>query len=83
MDYFDPDYFNTHLSARKRAHYAANGIAMPLPVHCSNFNIWKNLSEKEFMDRFGNAVKALYNIPTQEELEQLEDYDAEDEEQEE
>ena len=56
---------------------------MPLPMYCTDFNAWKNLPEKEFMEKYGNAVLKQYNIPTKEELEQLEEYDEQDEEEEE
>ncbi|KAJ3830747.1 hypothetical protein F5880DRAFT_1467821, partial [Lentinula raphanica] len=70
-----PVYFNTLLSARDRARYAKNGVAMPIAEKAEDVSMWKNLDEDEFMDRYGKAVLKLYLIPTEEELEQLDEYE--------
>ncbi|KAJ3737888.1 hypothetical protein EV360DRAFT_14368, partial [Lentinula raphanica] len=53
IDYFEPVYFNTLLSARDRARYAKNGVAMPIAEKAEDVSMWKNLDEDEFMDRYG------------------------------
>ncbi|KAJ4492140.1 hypothetical protein C8J55DRAFT_420047, partial [Lentinula edodes] len=77
VDFFDPEYFNNFLSVKERAHYAHNGVALPLEEHCINtrIDLWKNLPEDEFMQVYGNAVLAQYKIPSQEELDQLDEYE--------
>lgn len=40
---------------------------------------WKNLLEKEFMEKYGNDVLTQYKLPTEEELKQLDRYDEEQE----
>ncbi|KAF9063628.1 hypothetical protein BDP27DRAFT_1426711 [Rhodocollybia butyracea] len=80
IDYFEPEYFN-QMSVRERATYMQNGIALPKPEFCNTsaeISAWKNLPEDEFMDKYGNAKLALYNIPTRAELEQLDEYDEEE-----
>ncbi|KIK69736.1 hypothetical protein GYMLUDRAFT_236218 [Collybiopsis luxurians FD-317 M1] len=80
IDYFDPDYYNNFLSVELRAKYAANGVALPLKDHCEDpeeIALWKNMNEEEFMQKYGNDVLALYNLPTQEELDQMNDYNSE------
>lgn len=47
---------------------------MPLEDICRDWkqvSEWKNLSEKHFMELYGNSVLELYNMPTDEEIEQL------------
>lgn len=47
---------------------------MPLEDICRDWkqvSEWKNLSEKRFMELYGNSVLELYNMPTDEEIEQL------------
>ena len=49
-------------------------VAMPLEDICRDWkqvSEWKNLSEKRFMELYGNSVLELYNMPTDEEIEQL------------
>lgn len=56
---------------------------MPKPEICadgSRLAEWKNLPYEEFMDKFGNDTLALYKLPTEAELAQLDEYDAEDDE---
>jgi hypothetical protein len=80
IDWFDPIYWNIHLTVRERAHYVWDGayIALPNAELCASWMEcakWKNLSTKEFMEKYGNAVLAEYNLPTEEEIEQLEEWD--------
>ncbi|KIK60589.1 hypothetical protein GYMLUDRAFT_59360 [Collybiopsis luxurians FD-317 M1] len=77
IDYFSPNYFNNFLSAKLHAHYAANGVALPLEQHCQvqgEVESWKNMKEEEFVEAYGNAVLALYHILTQKELDQMDEY---------
>lgn len=61
---------------RERLDFIRDGIsvAMPLEDICRDWkqvSEWKNLSEKRFMELYGNSVLELYNMPTDEEIEQL------------
>lgn len=87
IDWFEPTYWNTYLTVRERASYIQDGIvvALPLPEFCGTWELcasWKNLPKKEFMVTYGNAVLKKYNLPTEEELEQLENYSDEEEDEE-
>ena len=84
IDWFEPIYWNTHLTVREHANYIKGSayIALPDPELCASWAEcakWKNLSEKEFMDKYGNTVLAQYNLPTEEEMEQLEQWEEEEE----
>lgn len=77
IDWFDPVYWNTVLTVRERLDYIKDGIriALPLEEHCQTWEQcigWKNLPEDDFMETYGNAVLGEYNMPTVEEIEQLE-----------
>lgn len=86
IDWFDPIYWNTYLTVRERASYMKNGtyyVAMPLEEFCKTWEQcagWKNLPEKEFMEKYGNAVLEKYTLPTEEELKQLEHWENDEEE---
>jgi len=61
-----------------RALYIDAPIALPLAEHCGSLTDmianppdWKNMPEAEFMETYGNAVQAKYNLPTEEELDVL------------
>ncbi|KIY60527.1 hypothetical protein CYLTODRAFT_460749, partial [Cylindrobasidium torrendii FP15055 ss-10] len=57
-----------------RAHYAKNGIALPLPEHCTTWDKvceWKNLPDEEFMEQYGNKKMELYRVPTEAQVAQL------------
>lgn len=61
--------------------YMNNGVALPKAEFCATWDKvaeWKNLPKDEFMTKFGNATLALYCIPTQAELDQLEEYDVDE-----
>ncbi|KAF5390397.1 hypothetical protein D9757_005172 [Collybiopsis confluens] len=73
LDYFEPEFYNS-MSVRERLSYMNNGVALPKPEHCQRWADvlnWKNLSKKEFMEKFGNNTLAQYAVPTEAELEQL------------
>lgn len=51
-----------------------NGIALPTEEHCrtwADIEKWKGLTTAAFMAQYGNAKRALYKLPTAEELEML------------
>lgn len=70
LDWFDPDYFNS-LDISIRMLYIGCPIALPLAADVtaspSGWD-WKAMEEKEFMKKYGNKVRELYNIPTREEI---------------
>ncbi|KAJ7715615.1 hypothetical protein B0H16DRAFT_1741772 [Mycena metata] len=73
IDYFSPAFFND-MTVRERASYMNNGIALPTEEHCETWEAiqkWKGLSDAVFMQKYGTAKLALYNLPTLEELERL------------
>ncbi|KAE9393032.1 hypothetical protein BT96DRAFT_944218 [Gymnopus androsaceus JB14] len=69
LDWHDPDSFN-QLPACIRALYVDAPIALPLESVMAESDGWKDLkmSDKEFMDKYGNAVRALYQFPSEEEI---------------
>ncbi|RDB18252.1 hypothetical protein Hypma_000603 [Hypsizygus marmoreus] len=76
IDWFDPSYWNNTLTVREHADYIEDGVdvALPLEEFCKTWEDcakWKNLPKKEFMQTYGNAVLDLYDMPTEQELEQL------------
>lgn len=83
IDWFDPIYWNEHLTLCERANYTQDGNLVALPRDPELYSTWsacaawKNLPVKEFMEKYGNDVLAQYKLPTEEELEQLDQYDAE------
>lgn len=83
IDYFRPDYYNKTLTIREKARYADTGVAFPLEKHCSSeedIAKWKKMSASEFMKTYGKEVLALYEIPTQEEIDQIPDSDEDEDE---
>jgi hypothetical protein len=83
IDWFDPIYWN-NLSIHEHAQYIKNGtyVALPSVELCTTWDEcekWKNMPEKEFMAKYGDAVQAEYKVPMADELEQLEQQDEEDE----
>lgn len=87
IDWFEPAFWNNSLTLRERASYIEDGIhvALPLEEFCRTWEKcteWKNLSDKEFMEKYGDNVLKDYKIPTPEELEQLEKLEEEEEEEE-
>ena len=76
IDWFDPDYWNNTLTVRERADIIKDGkrIALPKAEHCQTMEQcrkWKNLSEDEFWQKYGEDVLAQYAMPTEKELELL------------
>ena len=74
LDWFDPKYFNS-IDVEFWVLYIDAPIALPLVEHCSlliniiaNPPDWKDMSEEKFMETYGNAVWAQYNLLTKEEL---------------
>ncbi|KAJ6524070.1 hypothetical protein DFH09DRAFT_1096231 [Mycena vulgaris] len=66
IDWLDPETYND-LPAQTRFHYFQNGVALPLVEH-HNKTDWKTMDKPTFMEKYGNNVLKLYNIPTEEEL---------------
>jgi hypothetical protein len=83
IDWFDPIYWNEHLTLCERADYTQGGMHVALPRDPELYSTWsacaawKNLPVKEFMEKYGNDVLTQYKLPTEEELEQLAQYDEE------
>lgn len=69
LDWHDPTAFN-ELPAHIRARYIKSPIALPLDTDMAGSNDWKKLSmtDEEFMTKYGNKVRALYEFPTKEEI---------------
>ena len=87
IDWFDPEAWNS-FTVRERVEYTAGGISVGLPLekHCDTLAKcakWKNLPEKEFMEKYGNDVLAQYHMPTEAEIDQLAEYEAGEEDEEE
>ncbi|KDQ34158.1 hypothetical protein PLEOSDRAFT_152217 [Pleurotus ostreatus PC15] len=76
LDWFAPEYFNS-LDVMYRAYYIDAPIALPLAGDLSDnigeWKAWKDLSDADFMARYGNKVKAQYNLPTEAEMAAMED----------
>jgi hypothetical protein len=75
LDWFDPIFFN-NMDVSFRALYLEAPIALPLPQNCAHLDPppdWKTMSEASFMEKYGAAVLAKYNLPTEEELTALYD----------
>ncbi|KAG6912229.1 hypothetical protein DXG01_016204, partial [Tephrocybe rancida] len=83
IDFFSPDYWNNIMTVRERADCrAADGtyhVALPLEEFCGSWKEcakWKNLSDADFMERYGKEVLKEYDLPTEEELKQMEEWEA-------
>ena len=84
IDWFDPKAWNSFIVG-EHVGYTMGGITVGLPLeqYCDTLTKcaeWKNLPEKEFMEKYGNDVLAQYYMPTQAELDQLTEYEAGEEE---
>lgn len=66
LNYFDPDYFNS-LPVNLRSRYRKSGIALPLSRHWDKTD-FQTMPDDEFMEKYGHEVKALYVLPTKEQL---------------
>ena len=62
IDWFDPIYWNEHLTLHEHADYIQGGVHVALPRDPHLYSTWsacvawKNLPVKEFMDKYGNDV---------------------------
>ncbi|KAJ6474507.1 hypothetical protein DFH09DRAFT_1472995 [Mycena vulgaris] len=65
IDSLDPETYND-LAAQTRFNYFQNGVALPLVEH-HNKTDWMTMDKPTFMEKYGNNVLKLYNIPTEEE----------------
>ncbi|KAF8205248.1 hypothetical protein K438DRAFT_1757234 [Mycena galopus ATCC 62051] len=83
VDWFTPEYYNA-LSLKERARYVNTGVAFPLEdfVFDEAHDDWEKMGKQEFMEKYGNDVLELYDIPSAEEIDGLRDSDAEDDEEE-
>ncbi|VDB99908.1 unnamed protein product [Peniophora sp. CBMAI 1063] len=83
VDYFDPEYFNEDVLPRDRARYAEYGVAFPAELlrgdTVTEHMAWCNLSEDQFMQKYGKDVLEDYNIPTSDELARIAAYEADEE----
>ncbi|KAF8070251.1 hypothetical protein FPV67DRAFT_1668126 [Lyophyllum atratum] len=78
LDWFDPGYFND-MDIKFRALYVDAPIALPLHEHIvKDVMDWKAMPEDKFMEKYGNHVKAKYDLPTEEELRALDDDEQEE-----
>lgn len=76
IDWFEPNYWNFTMSLRERVNIVRDGVRVLLPKEelCQNWPDilrWKKLSKQDFMRLHGNAVLQDYDIPTAEEIEQM------------
>ncbi|KAJ7026164.1 hypothetical protein C8F04DRAFT_1398378 [Mycena alexandri] len=81
IDYFTPEFFNA-LTLKERARYVNTGVAFPLEdfVFDEVHEEWKTMGKKEFMEMYGDDVLAQYDVPTQEEIDEIPESDVEDDE---
>ncbi|KAJ7105552.1 hypothetical protein C8R44DRAFT_806431 [Mycena epipterygia] len=70
LDWFDPEYFNAMPAAMRHTYAKKGAIALPLEEHLMKKD-WKNMDEATFMKKYGNDVLALYDLPTAEEMAQV------------
>ncbi|KAJ7060210.1 hypothetical protein C8F01DRAFT_1231524 [Mycena amicta] len=79
LDAIDFTYFNQKLTIRKKAEYMHNDIAMPLRryIFREDHVGWKLLGSREFDLKYAPVIRALYDLPTQAELDELPDSDLE------
>lgn len=72
LDWHDPMQFN-RLPAFIRAKYIRSPIALPLQTVLNQGEDWQSLtmSDEEFMQKYGNNVRALYQFPTKEQIEAM------------
>ena len=80
IDWFDPMYWNTVLTVHDQLQYLSGGIRIALPAgqHCDTWEKcteWKNLPRRDFFDKYSEEVLKDYNIPTEEEVEQFENWE--------
>lgn len=51
-------------------------VGLPNLQFCSpdQWHLWRNLSDEEFMEQYGNNVLKAYTMPTDEEIARLKEY---------
>ena len=86
INWFEPKAWN-NFTVCERFEYSKGSItvSLPLETYCDTLAkcvAWKNLLEEEFMEKYGNDVLAQYHMPTNEEIAQLKQYDAGEEDEE-
>lgn len=79
MDWFDPDYFNTKLTMHERhdiVKKTGRYVGLPRADLCTreHWGKWRNKKRGEFMEKFGGEELAKYDIPTDEDIAMLDDY---------
>jgi hypothetical protein len=69
LDWHSPDHFN-NLPVHIRARYRKSPIALPLEKDMTTSDDWKDLqmSDEQFMKKYGDEVRAQYFFPTEEEI---------------
>lgn len=70
VDWYDPDLFN-EFPAEFRARFIKSGVALPLMHHWVNGRPpreIKTMPHEAFMEKYGNEVLALYELPTKAEM---------------
>ncbi|KAF4575294.1 hypothetical protein AB1N83_012510 [Pleurotus pulmonarius] len=77
LDWFDPTFFNK-LPIRFRGKYRKSTIALPLKDDYDGMKDWERMPDDVFMKTYGDKVRAQYNLPTDEELDELDDLDSEE-----
>jgi hypothetical protein len=70
LDWHDPIFFNS-LPAHIRAKYINAPIALPLEERLDEPG-WQKMKDDEFMVKYGNEVRSLYEFPTEEEIKAME-----------
>lgn len=78
VDYFEPSFWNNHLSVEDKARYIRNGvyIGMPPANLCKEWTDvvkWKGLNREQMKEQYGGDVLKDYVIPTASELRQLQE----------
>lgn len=81
LDWFDPVYFNTVLTLRERDQVfkkATFKIALPAAELCTreHWTMWRGMSYPKFMEKYGNDELKKYEIPSEEEIALLDEYEA-------
>lgn len=79
IDWFDAEFFNK-LPRRIRAKYINNGFAFPprtsihnpsIPNLYLRTDLWQDLPDDKFMALYAQENKAIYMLPTAEEMEEM------------
>ncbi|KAJ3767807.1 hypothetical protein FB446DRAFT_792854 [Lentinula raphanica] len=72
IDWFQPEKFNS-LPSQIRKDYVDAFVVLPLLDQCNKLQVadWSLLPEIEFMEKYGNEIRKLYQFLTQEELDAM------------